>query len=174
MSERITISMIESKNFAMKPRGYDRDEVDAFLDDICDEMERMNNEMASLRQQLREAQAAAARPAAPQPVPVPAAAPAPAPVPAPAPEEGNDDLISVLDLAKRLRDETIDEAKKKAERIVADAEAQARDQLDSLSDERDSLTQQVEALRKSAADYRTRFNDLLKAQQEALEKISDL
>lgn len=171
MSERITISMIESKKFEMKPRGYDRDEVDAFLDDICDEMERMNNEMAALRQQLREAQAAAARPA---PAPAPAPAPVPAPAAAPAAEASSADVLSVLELAKRLQEETINDAKKRAEKIIGDAEAQARGQLDSLADERTSLTQQVEALRKSAADYRARFTELLQAQQEALEKINDL
>ncbi len=170
MSERITISVIESKEFEMKPRGYDRDQVDAFLDEICDEMERMNNEILSLRQQLREAQANAVRP-----VQAPAA-PAPAPVPAPAaaPEEKSSELVSMLELAARLRDETIAEAKKQAEKIVGEAENKAVEQLASLSDERDSLTQQVEALRKSAADYRTRFGELLQAQREALDKISDL
>ena len=175
MSERITISVIESKQFSMKPRGYDKDEVDAFLDDICDEMERMNNEILSVRQQLRDAQAAAARPA-PKPAFTPAPAPQPA-VPAPIaaqPKDANAELISILEIANRVKDETLAEAKKQAEQIVSEAEDKARDQLNGLTEERDSLTQQVEALRKSAADYRTRFTDLLKAQQEALEKINDL
>ena len=62
MSERITIHTIESKEFTLKPRGYDRDEVDAFLDEICDEIERMNAEADSLRDQLRASQANASRP----------------------------------------------------------------------------------------------------------------
>ena len=35
---QITIEMIESKEFKIKPRGYDQQEVDEFLDAICDEM----------------------------------------------------------------------------------------------------------------------------------------
>ena len=37
---QITIEMIETKEFKTKPRGYDPQEVDEFLDAICDEMVR--------------------------------------------------------------------------------------------------------------------------------------
>ena len=67
--QQITIDAIESKEFAIRKNGYDQDEVDSFLDDICDEMERQLGTINKLQQQLREAQTAAARP-----VPVPAAA----------------------------------------------------------------------------------------------------
>ena len=191
MSERITIHTIETKEFSIKQRGYDQNEVDVFLDEICDELERLNNEIASLRSQLRDAQAAAARPAPRPAQPAPAAVPAPVstvlrPVqPAPQPEtkspaqpapqaDSNAELFSILEMATRVRNETIAEAKKQAELIVSEAEEKAKEQLGSLSEERDTLTQKVEALRKSAADYRTRFADLLKAQQEALDKIDDL
>ena len=62
MQQQITIDAIESKEFAIRKNGYDQDEVDAFLDDICDEMERQIGTINKLQQQLREAQTAAARP----------------------------------------------------------------------------------------------------------------
>ena len=43
---QITIEMIETKEFKTKPRGYDPQEVDEFLDAICDEMARQLDEAA--------------------------------------------------------------------------------------------------------------------------------
>ena len=45
---QITIEMIETKEFKTKPRGYDPQEVDEFLDAICDEMARQLDEIQSL------------------------------------------------------------------------------------------------------------------------------
>ena len=182
MSEqRINIQTIENKQFDIKPRGYDREAVDTFLDDICDEIERMNNEAAALRQQLREAQAAASRAqqeaqaarsaAAAQPAPQPVAAPVAA---EPQAAGSNADVMAMLELATRLKNETLADAQKQAEKILADANEQARAHMGSLAEERDSLTNQVEALRQTVADYRERFVSLLQAQQDALDKISDL
>ena len=51
----ITISMIEDKEFSIVPMGYKRKEVDEFLDEICDEMERMGDEIKSLQMKLSQA-----------------------------------------------------------------------------------------------------------------------
>lgn len=176
MSERITIQTIESMQFDIKPRGYDREAVDTFLDAICDEIERMNNETAALRQQLREAQVTVSR--AQQEVQAARAAAAAAskaePVQAASAAAGNADVVAMLELATRLKNETVAEARQQAEKIVAEAEEQAQAHLGSLAEERDTLTNQVEALRKTVADYRERFVSLLQSQQDALDKISDL
>ena len=55
---QITIEMIETKEFKTKPRGYDPQEVDEFLDAICDEMVRQMDQIAALQQQLAAAKAA--------------------------------------------------------------------------------------------------------------------
>ena len=60
--ERITVELISSKEFTVENRGYNRKEVDEFLDDVCDEMERMEAEIQDLRQKntaVRESAAAA-------------------------------------------------------------------------------------------------------------------
>ncbi len=179
MSERkVTIQAIESKQFDIKPRGYDRDEVDTFLDEICDEMERMENELEKLKRDLREARAAAQADAPAQRTkvmaPVAESKSAPAPAPAAPAAATNAELISVLELANRLKDETVAEARKRAEEILSKANEQARERLGNLEDEQVSLSNQVEALKKLVAEYRARFTELLQAQQEAMDKISDL
>ena len=62
MMEKITVDLISSKEFSIENRGYSRQEVDEFLDDVCDEMERMEAEIQELRQKntaVREAAPAA-------------------------------------------------------------------------------------------------------------------
>ena len=47
---RITVDIISEKEFSIEAKGYSRQEVDNFLDDICEEMERMEEEIKDLRQ----------------------------------------------------------------------------------------------------------------------------
>ena len=61
--ERVTVDLISTKEFTQVSKGYNPKEVDEFLDDICDEMERMEAEIKDLRQKstnLRPAQQPAA------------------------------------------------------------------------------------------------------------------
>ena len=153
---QITIEMIESKEFKIKPRGYDQQEVDEFLDAICDEMAAQQDQIQALQQQLMSAQAKR---------------PAPAPAPAPA---ATGALQEILEIAQKVKAETIAAAEKQAEEIIAKAQAQADSQLKNLQNDRDSLTRQVTELKAAAAEYRTRFEALLQAQQEAIEKAADL
>ena len=80
----------------------------------------------------------------------------------------------ILEMAKKVKDDTIQKAREDAEAIRVKAETEARERLDGLSEERDTLTHQVAELKAAASDYRAKFEALLQAQQEALEKASDL
>ena len=51
----ITVAMIEEKEFKTKVRGYDPVEVYEFLDDICDEMIVMQEEISNLQARLAQA-----------------------------------------------------------------------------------------------------------------------
>ena len=173
---QITIEMIETKEFKTKPRGYDPQEVDEFLDAICDEMARQLDEIQSLQQQLAAAKAA-------RPAPAPAPAPAPVteaptqqikPVAARPATVPDNDFREILEMAQKVKSETIAAAEAKAAAIVAKAEEEAADKLGSLSEEKEKLTGQVAALKTAAAEYRAKFEALLQAQQEAMEKASDL
>ena len=164
---QITIEMIETKEFKTKPRGYDPQEVDEFLDAICDEMVRQLDQIAALQQQLAAAKAARPVVEAPtQQVKPIVAAPA-KPVP-------DADFREILEMAQKVKNETIAAAEAKAEEILAKAKEEAAAKLDNLDVEKEFLTNQVAALKAAASDYRTKFEALLQAQQEAIEKASDL
>lgn len=167
---QITVDMIETKEFKTKPRGYDPQEVDEFLDAICDEMIRLQDKIASLQQNLEAANAARKQTEATKQVrPVMTPAPVADPV-----STATDDIREILEMAQKVKRETIAAAEAKAEAILAKAQEEATAKLDNLDEEKENLTKQVEALKAAASEYRTKFESLLQAQQEAIEKASDL
>ena len=151
---RITVEEISRKEFSFANKGYNQKEVDDFLDDICDEIERMENEIMDLRQKTT-----VVRNETPNST---------------VSAENEQSFREVLAMAVQVKEETIRKAKEDAEAIRAKAETEATEKLDGLSDERKALEAEVETLKKAAADYRAEFEALLQAQQEALEKASDL
>lgn len=155
--ERITADMIADKEFSIESRGYNREEVDSFLDAICEEMDRLNNEIYDLRQKTT-----VVRPSAP-------AAEA-----AGAGQEDGNRFREILEMAATVKEETIRKAKEDAEAIRMKAQTEAAEQLEGLAGEKEKLEDEVAALKETAADYRRKFEELLHAQQEALEKASGL
>ena len=53
----LTIDDIYDKEFALKGGGYDRNDVDQFLDEICDEMTNMQERIDQLESDLSKARA---------------------------------------------------------------------------------------------------------------------
>lgn len=165
----ITVTMIEEKEFKINIRGYDRQEVDEFLDAICDEMESQNQTIQQLRDQLKQQQAA---PAPYMPV---VSAPAPlAPISA-APSEPS--LPSDLKTAKMLLektqaacDEVLDKARERADEIIKSAEESVPDpELEDLEARKAALQKEIEELQKDAQKFKNRFQTMLKDQIDILD-----
>src|SRR5512132_2832991 len=116
---------IQHKEFTKAMRGYAMHEVDTFLDQVTEEITRMQDEIARLREQ-----ASSAAPA--QPAPVMQQAPPPPPQPQPVVAEargsagGEEAIARALVMAQRMADQTVEEAKVKAKSMVAEAEARAK------------------------------------------------
>ena len=91
--------------------------------------------------------------------------------PVQAPDES---FREILEMAQKVKNETIAAAEAKANAIIAKAEEEAADKLGSLAQEKEQLVGQVAALKAAAAEYRAKFESLLQAQQEAMEKAADL
>ena len=125
-------------------RGYNEDEVDAFLDLVENELTRLIEENADLRQRVSEldqelagARAGGAQPTQtipayqPEPEPEPVAQPvyeAPAPVAQPAAPVSEDHHVraaKVLSLAQDTADRLTGSAKAESEKLLSDARAQA-------------------------------------------------
>ena len=161
---RITIKEIEEKEFNLvRTEGYDPQEVDEYLDLIMDEMARQIDEIALLRQEL---QAAKARP--------PMQAPAQPVQPVRQQSGGAGQALEILEMAQRVKEETLAKAQKEADEMIAEAKIRAEEQLGNLGEKKEQLVAEVERLKTVASEYRAHFEALLQAQQEALEKAADL
>ncbi len=155
--ERITTDMIAEKEFGIESRGYSKDEVDTFLDLICEEMDRLNNEIQDLRQKTTIVRSSA-----------------PAPESSGVSREDESKFREILEMAATVKEETIRKAREDAEAIRLKAETEANERLNGLAEEREGLEKEVAALKEAAEDYRRKFEELLHAQQEALEKETGL
>ena len=184
--------------------GYDQDEVDDFLDEVVVELRRLNQENEELRQRLVAADARINQlQSAPQPAaassqfveqaPAPVAAPTPEPVAAaPSPSAGYDtgsndpqNTNNLLQLARRLHEEHVREGVEKrdaliaeghatAARLVADAEAKQRQQLNTLDQERTALESRIEELRTFEREYRGKLRSYIEGQLKDLESSNML
>lgn len=170
----ISIDAIVEKEFKIKGKGYDPEEVDKFLDEICDALAALEEEKMELKRKL---DAASSIPAY-NPVPAPAAVPPPAPVPveAPAPvaEATSESAQKLLAKAQRIYDEMVEEAKAEAEDIITNARARAEMGLEKLEEEKAALQQEVNTLKEAAQDYRERFLRLVEDQSHVLKSELEL
>src|SRR5215217_4860977 len=135
-------------------RGYDEDEVDAFLDVVEAELARLIEENNELRA------GSGRRAELPAPVEAPSPAPVPAPMPVVAPQPREDDSARasrMLALATETADRYVNEAKAQAEQMVSGAKSNS-DRL--MADARQKSEQMVTEAKNRAdtmvGDARTR------------------
>ena len=162
----LTIDDIYDKEFALKGGGYDRNDVDQFLDEICDEMTNMLEHIEKLEGDLKQAQmeVEAAKAAAQN-----AQAAAPVVVKSEPIARTSETLEGILLSAQRLADEAVANAKSKAEGIVKEAQEKAEKIVDDAKAEKDTLGGELDTLRKSVAEYKTGFMTMLEKYKKMLE-----
>ena len=159
----ITIDDIYDKEFALKGGGYDRNDVDQFLDEICDEMTNMQEHIEKLEKALQQSQmeAEAAKANAQKAAPVVVKS---EPV-----ARTSETLEGILLSAQRLADEAVENAKNKAEVIVKEAQDKAGQIVDEARAEKESLSGELEALRTGVAEYKDSFLAMINKYKTLLE-----
>lgn len=156
----VTIKMIQEKQFTIKARGYDTDEVDDLLEDIMDEMEAHEREIKDLRARLAQATASADKPAE-QPV-------------QPVIRDDSEGARALLANAQRVYDQTVADAQNRAAEILAKAQEDADKVAANVRKETQELNDQLDTLRGAAADYRARFQRLVDDQMHVLKAETEL
>lgn len=162
----LTIDDIYDKEFALKGGGYDRNDVDQFLDEICDEMTNMLEHIEKLESDLKQAQMEVeAAKAAVQT----AQAAAPVVVKSEPVARTSETLEGILLSAQRLADEAVANAKSKAEDIVKEAQEKAEKIVDDAKAEKDTLGSELNTLRKTVTEYKAGFLTMLDKYKKMLE-----
>jgi DivIVA domain-containing protein len=165
--------------------GYDQDEVDDFLDEVVVELRRLLQENTELKARLDGGDAGESRPAeaaaAPaESAPSPVAAPVVTPVTPSAVQDDSESSSSLLQLARRLHDEHVREGAEKrdslvaeghatAARVVAEAEAKQRAQMNILNEERSTLEKKIDELRVFEREYRQKLRGYIEGQLKELD-----
>lgn len=165
--------------------GFDKDQVDYFLDEVAETIGALTKEKQELEAQLQTAQARVtelenqlglAQPQGDQRDPSEAASTAAlAPVDGqPQGTEEAENATSMLSLAQRLHDEYVADGRAEQERIISEANAEsariiteAEDMhnrtLTKLEEERSLLERKISELREFERDYRTRLRSYLES-----------
>src|SRR5512133_1431050 len=129
-------------------RGYDEDEVDAFLDLIEAELARLIEENNDLKQQVEDmARSGPIQQGGPQqlrqqpphpPVPEPMAMTPPPPAQAPRIDE-NSQVVKVLAMAQETAEKYVSDAKAEADRMMGDARSTADRMIGEARNKADSM-----------------------------------
>ena len=159
-NQKITIEVIETKEFHVAARGYNQHEVDEFLDSICDELERIEGEMDALKAENERLKNQA----------VPTHSVYAAPVQAGA----SDTFQEILEMAQRVKEQTIADAEARAAEILENAENQAKVRWGDLSGEKENLENQVEALKSEIQNIKAQFARMISAAQNALDAAEEM
>jgi DivIVA domain-containing protein len=151
-------------------RGYDEDEVDAFLDIVEDELARLIEENKELTKKLADYEtggksAPAEEAAAPAAVEQAAEATAPAPAPTPAPQSTGEIHVQaarLLGLAQETADKLTAEAKQEADTTLSAARTESERLLAEANSESERLrTEAQEAADKLRTDAQTESDALV-------------
>lgn len=170
----ITVNDIRNKQFKMEGRGYNCDEVDDFLDELAEQTEKLIRENTSLKNELAAAkeQAEAAKTAektALEAVQTPA-------MQQPTFNEPSyfknleTTLRETLISAQRIADETIDDARKKARKIIAEAEEHANTLQEQSAQKMAEARADYDALKNASEEYRRGFTSLVEEQTRLLKE----
>ncbi len=174
----ITPEDLITKSFKIvtEESGYDRNEVDDFLDELVVELRALYSERDALERQVEQLSANAPD--------SPAAAVAPAQSSA-APAVAPQDAAALLAMAQKVHDdyvaqgekakaELIEEAERKADAMVSEAQQQREEVLSRLTDEKEELEIAVEALRGFESRYRSKLLQHLDAQVQELKNLKSI
>lgn len=172
----ITLDTIVNKVFKVVKNGYDNNEVEAFLDEILEEMEnreaqtnQLKEQVEQLTRELEEARAQlAGKPAQP------AAKPAPAAPVASDDRHATESFELVLSKAKGAYEEIVSAADKRADEIIAKANEDAASIRSNAQSQISDLTQKLASLRKQTNDYYATVKRAVDAQSASLDQLKKL
>lgn len=159
---RLTIEDIETKQFRLVARGYEQREVDEFLDCICDEIELLQGEVDDMKRKLRMAEAENRK------------AEAAGGFVRPAASEGNteESVREILEMAQRIKEQTIADAQAKADEILENARNEASARIGGLEDEKIRLENVITALKGTVSVMKEKISEQISLQQELLNRLT--
>ena len=141
---------IETKVFSTKMRGYNKREVDEFLDEVMidyqallDENDRLNAALAKVNKQIEEN------------------------------KENEKSVMRTLEQAKSLMSDISASAEKRAEAIIKNAQASADNITRNAQDSVEGANKETEIIHQKIAEFKLRFREMMTKEIERIEAESD-
>lgn len=146
----ISIEDIQKKQFTTRSRGYDKFEVDTFLEDIMMQMDSTENELNDLRRKCSTLY---------ETINVY--------------KQTEDSMKELLLLAKEKKEEIISKANEQAQEIIDAAKAKASEMTNGLDTRLEQLKAETETMKKEYDTFKAKFEDMLTAQLDYLKRNAD-
>ncbi|MBE5817754.1 MAG: DivIVA domain-containing protein [Clostridiales bacterium] len=146
----ITIEDIQKKQFSTRSRGYDKFEVDTFLEDIIMQMEQMDSELEELRRKCSSLY---------ETINVY--------------KQTEDSMKEILVIAKEKKDEIIEGANQQAQAILDDAQTKANELMGGMDERVKEIAQRELELKTNYIEFKTQLEAMLKAQLTAIEEFDN-
>jgi cell division initiation protein len=143
----ITPNEISNKDFKRVFRGYDIDEVDEFLEQIVDDYEKIYKENLSLKEKITSLNEKIEHYA-----------------------NIESTLQNTLVLAQKAADQAKDNSKRDSELIIKDAQEAANNIIRKAEEHVLEINREYEILKQQFTMFRSRFEGMLRAQLDALDK----
>lgn len=162
----ITPADIESLTFTESKKGYDTEEVDAFLDQVSGEIDAMLSKIADLKGRLNtsEQQLAAAQAQISQLKEQPAGGStqlAPVASATPVMTATEQQISQVLIVAQQSADRLVADARADADSIRTEADQKAREVIRQALAEKQAELDEIDRLKQSREDFRSEYKRLL-------------
>lgn len=129
---------IHQKEFKRSMRGYNEDEVDVFLDEVAEAIDKMTLEQGELKARLIEHQERIR-----------------------SYERMENAIQETLLNAQKTADEVTSKAKREAELLAKDAEMRARIVLSQAEDERDKIKKSLAGMLQIKDDFKSKYKSLM-------------
>lgn len=140
---------VQRKEFSRSMRGYKEQEVDMFLNEVMETLEKYVNENLEMKERLERSEKDLNRYSLMERT-----------------------LSETLVIAKKTGDDLITSAQQKAELIIRTAEEEAKRRIHETDQELQLVKVRHEEARRDLITYRTRFRTMVQAQLEMLEHDS--
>ncbi len=145
---KLTPLDIHHKEFSRSIRGYNEVEVDAFLDEVADELERLFKENIDLAERIEAAEEKVR-----------------------SYQEMERTLHNTLVAAQRSAEEIIEKAKHEAEVVLKEAEVKAKEIIHAALQEKQRTQADLLRIKQAEEEFRARFKALLEEHLRAVQEI---
>ena len=148
----VTPNDIQNKVFSNAMRGYNKREVDEFLDEITIDFQKQLDENAKMAAEIKQLNAQIEES-----------------------KKTQQSVANTLEQAKRLMSDISESAEKRAEVIIKNARLDAQTITRNAKDSVESLTREAELLQRKISTFKADFRDFMQKEQQKVEdNVDDL